>query len=106
MLLDPDRPLRQLHRPRVDEHEAASLEVARVAGREGRLARVDDAGNLDIANLDGSADLAPLRSDTAGSVGRNLVKRQNSIFQVFFENLREGFLQLAPAPAGLADLYT
>src|SRR5690349_18338224 len=95
---------RRLRRPRIVEHQAAFFEVAGVAGRKGRLTRADDASNLDITNLDGTANTASLRGDPTGGLGGGLVEGQHSAFKFLFERLCEGLFQLAPSLACREDL--
>ena len=55
----------------------------------------NDAGDLDIPDLDAPASPLPARGDSPGSNGSPLVERLHPAFQLLFEKLVEGLLQFS-----------
>lgn len=86
--------------PRIDEGDAESLEVAHVARGESRLAGACDAGDLNVADLDGASCALPCGCDRTGSVDGCTVKElEDAAGQIPGQQLVELLLQGAAAPA-------
>ena len=79
---------RRLSVPRIDEGDAEICEMSGIAGGEGCFARGGDTGDLDIADLDRSADLPLPGGDDSRGCRSKPVKRQRAAVEDFASQFR------------------
>src|SRR5262249_35152932 len=87
-------PRRLSCRPWIDQGQSESLEMPDVPGRERRLARRDDPGGLQIANLDRAAGAAPGGGHCGVGLRRRLIEGENAPLEILGKRLVERLLQL------------
>gem|GEM_PF-6535538 len=78
--------------PRTNQRDSKTLEVPDVASRDRRFTGQSDTGNLEVANLHGSAYQASRSSNTASSLRGRFIERNDTSVKIFFECLGERFL--------------
>ncbi len=93
-------------RPRIHHGYSETLEVAEVARGKRCPPSGNDAGDLDIPDLDAPTSTLPARGDSAGSNGSPLVERLHPAFQLLLEKLVEGLLQFSSSLAGVEEPET
>ncbi len=86
--------------PRIDQLNPEILEMASVTGSECRPPRRDDAGDLDVAEVDRLPECPPLRRATCRFLGRLAVEGENTSLEILIECATERVLELPSAASG------
>ncbi len=92
--------------PGIDQVDSHAFEVPQVARSKFRPARRDDAGYLEIADLDTVTRPLALGGDAPGCVGCGSVERLDPSLQVVFNQLLECDLEFAASPASCDQIQT